>query len=438
MQLHRRLGLAESFSLVVGTVIGTGVFLKTATMTQETGSLGLVLLAWLISAALSFMGALVYAELGSRFPKAGGEYVFLRECYGPMPAFLFGWMRFWIGAPGSIAAYAVASSTFLAGLFPVGHPKAAAIALIALFTGFNCAGVAFGGRVQTLMTGLKIVMIIGLSTAIFVFGNGLGFMNSNALAGHGVSGFGAAMLAALWAFDGWNNLPMAAGEIREPKKVIPLALGFGMLAVTVIYVLANVAYFYALPLNEIAKAHSTLFPNALPVATKAAMQVFGSAAVGILSAAFAFSALGAMNGSILANARVPFAMARDGLFFRSLGSITPGAHVPRTALIAQGAWASVLAVSGSFDQLTDYVVFSGWIFYALNVASLFLLRRKAPTEASFVTPFYPWPPILFLLCAMALLINTAWSAPRETLIGLTFLIAGIPFYFVMLARGRNA
>lgn len=439
-QLSQRLGLGESFSLVVGTVIGTGIFLKTATMTQETGSLWLVLAAWLLAGLLSFMGALAYAELGSRFPKAGGEYVFLRECYGPMPAFLYGWMRFWIASPGSIAAYAVASATFIGGLFPLfGHQTAMAIGLIVLFTAFNCAGVAFGGFIQTFMTAIKILMITGLSLAIFGGGHGAGFLTARGGgAAHGFSGFGAALLAALWAYDGWNNLPMAAGEIRDPQKVIPRALGWGMLAVAIIYVFANISYFRALSLDEIMQSHSTLYPQALPVATKAAVQVFGPAAIGMLSAAFTFSALGAMNGAILSSARVPFAMARDGLFFRRLGSLSAGAHAPLAALIAQGLCSAALAASGSFDQLTDYVVFSSWIFYAMNVCGLFVLRRRHSGGSSFRTPFYPWSPILFLLGALALLANTAWSEPRETLIGIAFIAAGLPVYFFVRGKAPAA
>lgn len=442
--LLRRLGLKEASALVIGSVIGTGVFLKTAVMAQQAGSPQWVLIAWAVAGMLSLAGALTYAELGALFPRAGGEYVYLHEAYGPLMGFLFGWTRFWIGSPGSIAAYAVGAATFLNGLMPLSDPSHrtfAALGIIALFTGLNCFSVAFGGKLQTFMTALKIVMILGLTAAIFVGASTASWSHLATTEGMGfggISGFGAAVLAALWAFDGWNNLPMAAGEIKEPGRVIPRALGLGMLAILGIYALANVAYFYALPFSEILTSSSTLHREALPVATKAALVTFGPAAVGILSAAFVFSALGAMNGSILSGARVPFAMARDGLFFKRLGEVSHGARVPVVALLVQGVWAGVLAISGSFDQLTDYVVFASWIFYALVTSSLFVFRKRLPNaERPYRAPLYPVLPIVFLACSVLLLLNTLTTSTRESLIGLGFILTGIPFFFAYKKWGRS-
>ncbi|MBX2987846.1 MAG: amino acid permease [Bdellovibrionaceae bacterium] len=438
--LLRRLGTKEAAAIVVGSVIGTGVFLKTATMAQQTGSPALVLLAWLVAGLLSLAGALSYAELGCLFPRAGGEYVYLKEAYGSGMGFLFGWTRFWIGSPGSIAAYAVGAATFLNGLIPLGdHRTLTALVIIAIFTGLNCFSVAFGGRLQTFMTALKLIMILGLTAAIFIGGSTSGWHHlSTPESGGwlGWSGFGAAVLAALWAFDGWNNLPMAAGEIRDPGRVIPRALGFGMLAVFLIYAFTNVAYFYALPFDEILTANSNLHQDALPVATKAVFSIFGAVGVTLLSAGFVFSAVGAMNGSILSSARVPFAMARDGLFFRRLGEVSHRSRVPVTALVVQGIWSSILALSGSFDQLTDYVVFASWIFYALGAAAVLVLRRRRPDqERSFRTPFYPWLPLIFLVCSVLLLANTLWTSPLQSLIGLGFILMGIPAY--LFFRGTS-
>jgi APA family basic amino acid/polyamine antiporter len=435
--LLRRLGLRESTSIVIGTVIGTGVFLKAAVMSQNAGSPVLVMVAWLLAGVLSLAGALSYAEIGVLFPKAGGEYVYLREAYGPLFGFLFGWMRFWIGSPGSIAAIAVGGATFLSQLLPVGGAHlipTVAIALIACFTALNCFSVAFGGRIQTFMTGLKLVMIVGLAIAIF-FGATLGSWShltdpKEAPGWMGFSHFGAAVLAALWAFDGWNNLPMAAGEIKDPSKVIPRALGFGMLAVFLIYAAINLAYFYAVPFPQVVQAHSTLFPGALPIATLAARTVFGGFAVLILAAMMFCSAIGSMNGSILTGARVPYAMAEDGLFFPQLAKLNSASHVPVTALLVQGTWASVLAASGTFDQLTDYVIFAGWIFYALVTASLFVFRRRLPNaERSYKAPFYPYLPIIFLICSCLLLVNTMLTSTRESVIGLVFIALGVPAYY---------
>lgn len=435
--LLRSLGLKEATAIVVGTILGTGIFLKTAVMAQATGSAFWVFVAWAVAGALSLTGALTYGELGGLFPRAGGEYVYLREAYGPMWGFLYGWMRFWIGSPGSIAAYAVGAATFSAGLLPLsdtGDRAALAISIIILFTAINCFTVAFGGWVQTAMTLVKVGMIFGLTVALLTGAQNGTWQNLVAPEGHGGwpgwSAFGTALLAALWAYDGWNNLPMAAGEIRDPGRVIPRALGLGMISLLIVYGLANLAYFYALPFAEVVTGNSTAFPNALPVATKAAETVFGPIGVTLLSAAFVFSAVGALNGSVLTSARVPFAMARDGSFFKWLGTIHPTTRVPMTALIVQGVWSCMLALSGTFDQLTNYVVFASWIFYALVTASVFIFRQKLPNaHRSYLTPGYPWLPAIFLLSSVFLLVSTLIVSPQESLIGLALITAGIPVYF---------
>jgi APA family basic amino acid/polyamine antiporter len=430
--LLRNLGLKEASALVVGTIIGTGVFIKTAVMSQQAGAPLWVLAAWAAAGALSFAGALTYAELGALFPRAGGEYVYMKEAYGPLAGFLYGWTRFWIASPGTIAAYGVGAATFAAGFLPLGaHRTAAAVALIAVFTGLNCLSVAFGGKVQSAMTALKIVMIAGLSGALLLFdSDGTLSRVTDAAAGgfKGWSLFGAAVLSALWAFDGWNNLPMAAGEIKEPGRVLPLALGLGMLVVLILYSAANLAYFYALPFSDILASYSTAHPDALPVAARA-VQGFGEGAARLLSAAFVFSALGAMNGSILTGARVPYAMACDGLFFKQLGQVSAGTRVPVVSVLIQGALSCVLAVSGTFDQLTDYVVFASWIFYAACTASLFVFRRKLPdAERPYRAPGYPYVPAVFLACSALLLVNTVVSSPKESAVGLGLIAAGLPCY----------
>jgi APA family basic amino acid/polyamine antiporter len=438
VHLLRRLGLKESFAIVVGSMIGTGVFLKTAVMAQEAGSPLYVLLAWLVAGMLSFMGALAYAELGCLFPAAGGEYVFLRKAYGPLTGFLFGWTRFWIASPGSIAAYAIGSVTFLESFLPVAnHRSELAIAVIVFFTVLNCFSVQFGGAVQTVMTAIKILMIFGLAASILAFGAGTSWEHlggATASTGwKGWSGFGAAVVAALWAFDGWNNLSMAAGEVRNPDRVIPRALACGLVVVLLLYLGANLAYFYALPFAEVVNSNSTLYPDALPVATKAALQAFGGAAVAILSIAFVFSALGAMNGTILTGARVPYAMARDGLMWSWLGKANARTHSPVASTVVQGIWACVLAAAGTFDQLTNCIVFSSWIFYALAAFSLFHFRRTLPAPA-YRTPAFPWPPVIFIACALLLIVNTFWTMPKESLAGLGLIAAGIPVYFIFRNR----
>lgn len=432
-------------SLVVGTVIGTGVFLKAGIMSQTTGAPSWVMLAWALAGLLSLTGALCYAELGGMFPSAGGEYVYLREAYGSLPAFLFGWMRFWIGTPGSIAAYGVGAATFLGGIVPlggVGGEAMVAIALILIFTMLNCFTVTLGGRIQAVMTALKLFMLVGLTFSIFAFAHGTSWGHLAPVGNtsfRGLGTFGTAMLAALWAYDGWNNMPMAAGEIRDPERNVPRALIIGMTLVFAIYALANLAYFYALPFDEILSARSKLNPNGLAVAAKAVLSAFGPIALTILSITFVCSAIGSMNGSILTGARVPYAMARDGLFFRQLGTVTKNSRSPVTAVVVQGVISCVLALSNSFDQLTDYVIFASWIFYATVAASLFVFRIKRPElHRPYRTPFYPWLPLLFVAASLGLLINTIITSPQDCAIGLAMILAGIPVYAIFRRSKVNA
>lgn len=459
--LVRRLGFKESFSLVVGSVIGTGIFIKTAGMLSLTGSMSLVIWAWVLAGFISLLGAFCYAELGARFPQAGGEYVYLREAYGPLVSFLYGWMRFWIGAPGSIAAYGVGAATFLASVINFeswGVPRSSvAIATIILFSGVNCLSVKTSGGLQSFMTFLKIFIVVGFSGALFGVGQGQWGLQTQVLHESGLSEFGAAMLAALWAYDGWNNMPMAAGEIRDPQKNIPRALVGGMLGILVLYLLANLAYFYVLSPEQVAASYSRNNPEALPVAAKAAEISLGANGVWFLSLVFVFSALGSMTGSILTGARVPYAMAKDRLFFETLSRIHPRTNTPVISVLVQGLIACLLAFSGTFDQLTDYVVFASWIFYALATYALFIFRKKdrehqqehqreayssqhqndnrrelqkehPEVYRGFRVPFYPWLPLFFVTSSAVLLLNTLWSTPVESLIGLGIILAGIPFF----------
>ncbi len=433
--LLRSIGPWQAAAIVVGTVIGTGVFLKTATMTQLLGAFPQVLAAWVVAGVLSYAGALSYAELAARVPTSGGEYAILRESYGRLPAFLYGWTRFWIGAPGSIAAYAVGAATFLGGVVPLsttvpGGEKTVAVALVLVFSGLNCLTVGFGASVQTLLTLLKLLVILVLASGIAVFAEPYGALaasGASASASKGTtSAFGLALVSALWAYDGWNNLPMVGGEVRQPRRNIPIALGAGVLVVIATYVAVNCAYFRVLSVEEIQAANSTLHPNALPVATLAAQTFLGRLGVPILSSALVVSALGAMNGSILTGARVPFAMAGDGLFFRRLARVARRG-APATAVVAQGAWSAVLAASGTFDELTDYVVVTSWVFYALTTSALFVLRRKEPVSA-FSVPGYPYVPSAFILAGAFLIANSLWQTPRQAIIGAGLVASGVPAY----------
>jgi len=451
-QLVRGLTLSATTALVVGTVIGTGVFIKTAIMAQDTGSASTVLVAWIAAGVLSMCGALTYAELGAMLPHAGGEYVYLRHAYGELAAFLFGWMRVVVAGTGSIAILGVGFATFLSAVIPMtsvwassrfvllgqtidwqfGTKQLVAVAAIMTFALINCLTVAFGGRVQSLLTVLKLGGIAAVVIGVF-FGSATAdwshLAGTGASTTSGASAFGLAMLAALWAYDGWNNMPMAAGEVKDPGRNVPRALIGGMAAVTVIYCVANLSYFYALPFTEVVTANSTRYRDALPVATKAAQTVFGNSGGRLISLAFIFSALGALNGATLTGARVPYAMAQSGVFFSKIGVVSERTRVPVYALLLQAVWASALAVSGTFDQLSDYVIFASWIFYGLVTSSVFVLRRKMPNAPRpYKTLGYPVMPLVFVLVAVWLIVNTLMNRPVESIAGLVLIALGLPIY----------
>lgn len=431
-QLIRALGPWQAASLVVGTIIGTGIFLKTSTMAETGGSAVWVLAAWAAAGGLSLFGALTYAELGAMFPHAGGEYVFLRQGYGPGVGYLYAWNRFWIGTPGSIAAYAVGTTTFLGGVLPIDpDSKVVALVLVVIFTGVNCFPVRTGGWLQAVLTAMKVAMIGGLAVgALFFAGNGDWSRVADTGGGFpGWSAFGAMVLAALWAYDGWNNLPMAAGEVREPQRNLPRALVWGALGVLAIYALVNVGYFHALPLSDIAAKSST------SIAQKTASQFLGGTAQALLAAAMALSALSAMHGAMLTGARVPYAAARDGLAPEALAHVAPHARVPVVSVLVQGALACVYALSGKFDQLTNAVVFASWLFYGLNAGSVLLLRVREPArERAYRVPGFPVVPVAFMAVALLLLVNALWAAPYESALGVAVTAVGALVYVLAYRR----
>jgi basic amino acid/polyamine antiporter, APA family len=438
--LRRGLGPWASASIVVGTIIGTGVFLKTAVMSQLGGSPGWVLGAWAVAGLLSLFGAMTYAELGGMFPSAGGEYVYLRRGYGPFMAYLYGWNRFWIATPGSVAAYAVGAATFLGTALDYagdGTVKLIALGLILMFTAINCLNVRSGGQLQTVLTVMKVVMILGLAVGALATPHGSwSHLGGGAGGFPGVRAFGAMVLAALWAYDGWNNLPMAAGEIRDPVKNLPRATLIGVLAVLGIYALVNVSYFHALPFAEVVTARSDAHPEAAPLAAKVAAQFLGGPAQILLAVAMTLSALSAMNGSMLTGARVPYAAARDGLAPAALARLSAGAHVPTISVLVQGGLSCVLALSGSFDQLTDAVVFASWLFYALNAGSVLMLRRREPDRARpFRVPGFPVVPVVYVVLATLLLVNTVSTSPGPSALGLGMTALG-GLVFVAFLRGK--
>ncbi len=461
-RLIRGLTLTDTTALVIGTVIGTGVFLKAAPMSQGVGTPSLVLLAWVAAGLLSLAGALTYAELGAMLPEAGGEYVYLRQSYGEVWAFLFGWQRFIVAGSASVASLGAGVGIFLSVFLPLnavwaerqfnflgqtinwqfGAKQLVAVGVILLLSGINCLTVAFGGKVQSLLTVLKIGGIAVIIGGVFFFSKGATWSNLATPQGTpnwtGFSLFGVAMLAALWGYDGWNNMPMAAGEVQNPGRNIPRALIFGMIIVMAVYCLLNLAYFYALPFGDIVTSNSTQYREALPVSAKAAQTFLGDYGGRLISVVFVISAIGALNGSILSNARVPYAMAEDRVFFRRMGALSKTTSVPVFAIAVQAVWSCVLALSGTFDQLTDCLLFASWIFYGLTTSAVFVLRRKFPNaDRPYKTLGYPLVPLVFVLVAIWLIFNTLFAKPVESVVGLGLIVIGLPLYYYFRAQQRK-
>ncbi len=441
--LVRSLGSWAAASIVVGTVIGSGIFLVPSTMAAAVGSPSLVLLVFAVGGLLSLAGALTYAELGAALPHAGGEYVYLREAYGPMWSFLYGWTQFWVAKSGSIAALATAFYLYLANfwgalqnpIFQVPLPLGAggspltvswgqllAMALIMLLGAVNYLGVRVGGGVQTAVTAVKIVLILAIVGSAAVLGGGRAEnLASSVQHQGGLSGFFAALVAALWAYDGWNNLNMASGEVHAPHRNIPRALILGVLTVLSLYLATNLAYFYVLPAAQVASSDR--------VASDVARQFLGPAGGDAVAFAAMISIFAALNGSILSGARVPYAMARDGYFFSAMGRVHATYHTPHYSIAALCGWAAILVLSGRYEQLFTYVIFASWILYGMTAVTVFILRRKRPDlERPHRAVGYPLVPAVFVVMASALVGMTLWDSPRESLMGLALILLGLPFY----------
>ena len=448
---RRDLTLLHATSLVVGITIGTGIFLKSAVMAQAVGTPGLVLAAWVVAGVVAMFGALSFAELGALLPDAGGEYVYLRAAFGELPGFLYVFNSFLVGG-ASISAYGAAVAVFLSDIYPLGTPwyehtlhffgasytlqlgmrQVIAVGIIALFGLINCAGVMLGGRVQTFLTTAKVLSILGVAGGVFLFShtNSVSHLvtplgNTNG----GLSGFGAAIFAALWAYSGWQFLPMAASEVQQPDRNLPRAIIGGTLLVLAIYMLINVAYLYALPLAAVATSNSTAYPDAPSVAGRTVQTFLGQQAAPVAALIFLVSSIGALNGTILARARVPFAAARDGLFFARFGRLSPHSRVPVTSIVLISIWAALLAASGTFDQLTNMAVLSYAIFWAPVVLSVIVLRRKLPDAPRAYRVFgYPYVPLLFALVMCLIVVNAFITRPVESTATLALILLGLPIY----------
>lgn len=474
--LIRGLGLIAAISVIIGNVIGTGVFLKARVMTCNVGDPNWVIAAWIAAGLLSLAGALTYAELTAMKPQAGGPYVFMRDAFGKIWSFLFGWTQLLIIRTGSQAAvavvFAIALNDYLGGglrhvliettifglPWTVTSLELVAIMVIAIFTTLNCLSVSVSGYIATVLTGVKIglVIFVGLGAFLWVTGGSFDHFTMTSAGGacEGVAdsvkfgsaeytflaGFAAAMLGALWGYDGWDNLSFVAGEVKDPGRNLPIAIIGSVLLIIVLYVIAQVAYFYVLDPVAVASVSETG-----SVGMAVVSRFFGGdpltfatgVAVAIFTMGLMLSSLGTLHTSILSNSRIPYAMAEDGVMFKLFSKLSVNG-VPVNAVIFQGIWATVLALSGSFDTLTDYVIFASWIFYAMITMSIFVFRKREPdAERPYRAWGYPIVPVIFLLVTGWLLINTLMTSPVQSMIGIGFILLGLPVYFFLTAGNKK-
>ena len=447
MELKRDLGTWPAMSIVVGTVIGSGIFLVPHDMILRVGTPGMVFAIFVFGGLLSLAGALSYAELAAALPEAGGEYAYLREAYGPMWGFLYSWTQMWVAKSGSIATLATGffyyltnffpglDSVFYTSALPLGphgtllefrYGQLFAMALILALAWLNFYGVKLGGNVQVAVTAVKVALIGGIIVAGLGFGSAHAAV-SNAVAPLTTAGFFAALVAALWAYDGWNNVGMVASEVRDPQRNLPLALIGGTVFVIAIYLLANAAYFHVLTAAEVGAS-----PR---VAGEMMRRIVGGGGASAVSIAAMISIFAALNGSILTGSRVPYAAARDGYFFQPVARLHPRYRTPTVSILALSGWAALLVLSGGFRQLLTYVIFASWILYGMTTAAVIVLRIKQPDlPRPYRTLGYPIVPVLFVGVALALGLSTLQDSPRESIMGIGLILLGLPFYFYWKKR----
>src|ERR1017187_8153515 len=448
-ELARDLKLSHAGAVVVGTIIGSGIFLVPKEMMLAVGSARIVYLAWLVGGVLSFFGALTYAELGAMKPQAGGEYVYVRDAYGPLAGFLYGWTWFLIAKPASIATVTTGLVRTL-GTFPVfsfflqpcfstswtRHPFAVtygqlvAIGAAIAITWLNYIGVRKAGEFQFVFTLLKVAIILGIVVVGFSYKGGTwgNFATEFAGAKGGMAGFFAALVAALWAYDGWNDLNMVAGEIRNPQRNIPLSLIWGVATVGLLYVLVNAAVQYVMPAALVAASER-------PAADAVAM-VLGHAGASLVSVGIAVSMLLTFNGTIMSGARVPYAMSRDGYFFKAIAEVHPRFHTPSVSLAVQcGLSIALLLLGGSFRQLFSLAIFAEWLFYMIAGSTVFVFRRREPeVDRPYRVLGYPVVPAVFILASAALLYYTFTDNLANSAAGCLVILAGVPVFYYFARR----
>jgi len=426
--LLRVLGPVSIIGIVIGTMIGSGIFIVPATVAAEVKAPLLMLAVWVAGGLFSVFGALSLAELAGTYSETGGIYVYLREAYGPLAGFLFGWTLFLVIDSGSVATLAVAfGSKYLPFFLPMtpAAQKGAAVALILFLMAVNYIGVKRGALFQNLLTALKFAALLGVSVAVFLFarGNWANFVTppASGLGGDIVGKFGLALVAALWAYKGFETSTFNAGETKNPARTLPAGILVGSGLVIFLYLLANAAYLYAIPAGQMAGSSR--------IAADAMNAAVGPVGASIISFIILFSIMGAANGHVLTGPRVYYAMAADGLFFRKMAAVHPKYRTPHVSILVVGSWSILLSLSGTFEQLLRYVVFGHWIFMGLAVAAVVVLRKKRPDlRRPYKTLGYPVTPALFVLAALFVTVNALVGAFWNSFAGLAIIALGVPAY----------
>ena len=439
-KLDRQLGLFDSTMMVIGIVIGSGIFMTTGLMADALPSASLILIVWLLGGLQMLAGALTYAELGAAMPKAGGQYVYLREAYGSLPAFLFGWVAFIAYLTGTNAAIAVAVAEHLGSFYPsisthnivigfdyfsISGGQIFAISLILILSFINYLGILFGKWIQNVFTILKIgsILFFALAGLFISTGNHIDFsINPTSMSiGSILTGMGIALVAVTWTVGGWEYVTFAAGEIKNPKKNLPLALIIGTVVILVLYIMINIAYLKVLPMDSLI--------GELKVGEATAKSLYGPGIAGAFVVVVIISMFGSLNGNILVGPRISYAMAKDKLFFSKAADVHPKFHTPGNAIMIQGVWASVLALSGTFEEIITLVVFVNFMMWIAASSTVFVLRKKQPElERPYKVWGYPYVPAFFIIFSSAIMINTFFESPQQSLMGIGLTLLGIPAY----------
>ena len=440
VKLKRQLGLFDSSMMVIGIVIGSGVFMTTGLMADALPSASLILIVWILGGIQMIAGALTFAELGAAMPRAGGQYVYLREAFGHLPAFLFGWVAFSAYVTGTNAAIAVAIAEHLGSFYPslsthsnsvnignfgISVGQLVALSLLVVLSVVNYLGVILGKWVQNIFTVIKIgsILLFALAGIFISTGNQINFSLNPTGMGFGsiITGIGIALVAVNWTVGGWEYVTFTAGEIKNPKRNLPLALFIGTLVILVLYLLINITYLKALPMNALA--------GEIKVGEATAKALYGQDIAGLFTIVVIISMFGALNGNILVGARVTYAMAKDNLFFPSAAKVHPKNHTPGNAIIIQGVWSSILALSGTFEELITLVVFVNFMMWITAASTVFVLRKKQPDlDRPYKVWGYPYIPAFFILLSTAIMVNTFFTSPTQSFLGIGLTLIGVPAY----------